>query len=97
MSNDMLTAARDLRPALTWCIDDEGNASGDNGELTFTVYSFGGGACMAIAQAGCFVIATSRADALSEALDDLDQQIAQRAADPGSMLVVLRSIKGGME
>lgn len=95
-SDDILATARELRPALAWCLDDEGNASCDDAELTTTIYSFGGGACMVIAQLGCFVIATSRADTLREALDDLDRQIAQAAANPESTLAVLRSVKEGV-
>lgn len=91
--NDTLEAARTLRPALSWCIDDEGNASGDDGELTITVYALGD-AYMVCAQAVMFVIATATADTLREALDELDQKIAQAAASPDSMLAVVRKLKG---
>lgn len=92
MNSDMLRVAQELRPALTWRIDDEGNASSD-AELTTTIYSFGGGACMVMAQMGCFVIATARAESLREALDEVDRQVALAAANPDSMLTVLRRLK----
>lgn len=93
MSNrDVLKVAQELRPALTWRFDDEGNVSSE-GELTITIYSFGGGACMVMAQMGCFVIATARAESLCEALDEVDHEVALAAINPDSMLTVLRGIK----
>lgn len=89
---DVLQAARALRPGLSWCLDDESNASGDDGELTITVYALSD-EYMVIAQVGIFVIGIARTAALPEALDELDQQIAQEAADPGSTLNALRAIK----
>lgn len=90
--SDMLKAAQELRPMLKWHLDDEGNVSSD-AELTTTIYSFGGGACMVMAQMGCFVIATARAESLREALDEVDRLVAVEAANPASMLVALRKLK----